>query len=138
MDYSHQHAADGPPRVGIFWGIPGERGSVAILEDFTPLDEAERYGGFLTHPGGHYEVWESWRSQRNSVAARRGLRKFVVESEYEDLPRGRIVYDVDRAVFVIYADRKLQKPNIVTKIVEAFGLTDQPYVIRSDQHYRTK
>lgn len=124
--------------MGIFWGVPGGHGNVVILEDFTSLDEAERYGDFLTHPSGHCEVWESWRSQRNSIAARRGLRKFVIDNEYENVPRGRIVYHVNSRVFVIYADRKLQKPSIVTKIAEAFGISDQPYVIRSDQHYRTR
>jgi len=32
-------------RVGIFWLLNGK-----LLIDSTPLDEAERYGDFLTHP----------------------------------------------------------------------------------------
>jgi len=35
-------------RVGIFWLANGK-----LLIDSTPLDEAERYGDFVTHPRGH-------------------------------------------------------------------------------------
>jgi len=50
--------------VGIFWGIPGPMNSWTLLVDSSSLVEAEPYGDFLTHPRGHYEMWEEWKERR--------------------------------------------------------------------------
>jgi len=47
------------PAVGIVWGVRDGNGPRRIVIDGTPLGKAEPYGDFLTHPRGHYEVWES-------------------------------------------------------------------------------
>ena len=43
-----------------------------------------------------------------------------------------------RATFVIYADRRLQKPDIIDALKTAFVLTESELIvrIRSDSHYR--
>jgi hypothetical protein len=38
------------------------------------------------------------------------LRALVRSYEYEDWPRGRIVFDQSRDLFILYADRKLLTP----------------------------
>lgn len=48
-----------------------------LVTDLTPLAEAEPYGAFLTHPRGHYEVWEGWRRLGPAGLARRGLPVLV-------------------------------------------------------------
>ncbi|OHV18250.1 hypothetical protein BK022_00320 [Methylorubrum extorquens] len=124
------------PNVGIFWGVPDKNGTTALAVDRTPLSEAEPYGDCLTHPGGHYEVWEAWSRLGPAGLQRRGLPPTITGFEYEECPRGRIVYDRKAEAFVIYADRRLQDAAMVTRIVEAFGLAKQRYSVRSDTHYR--
>ena len=67
------------PRVGIFWLL----GNGSLLVDSTPLAEAEPYGECLTHPRSHIDQWAEF--QRNAIVPR--------DTEYEEMPRGRVVYD---------------------------------------------
>ena len=124
--------------VGIFWGISEAGDAWALLTDATPLAEAEPYGDFLTHPRGHYETWERWKEQGSPIPADKSVAKAMTEHEYEDFPRGRIVYEAKTRRFIIYADRKLQGPSTMAAIVEAFKLTNRNFVVRSDLHYQSK
>jgi hypothetical protein len=119
------------PSVGIFWKI----GRVLVI-DHSTLDEAEAYGDCLTHAAGHYERWEAWQSLGASRLRSLGYPDDIVTSEYDDWPRGRIVHEVLATRFVLYADRRLQKPGIIAALTEAFRLEAQTVVIRSDAHYR--
>jgi hypothetical protein len=123
--------------VGIFWGIPEQDHSWTILIDATSLSEAEPYGDFLTHPRGHYEVWSQWQRRRAAPTARRSVLRAIVDHEYENFPRGRIVHDIKTGRFVVYADRRLQQGPVIASIAERFGLTPATYVVRSDAHYRS-
>jgi hypothetical protein len=58
--------------VGIFWGIPDSNRSWTLLIDATPFAEAEPYGDFLTHPRGHYDVWNNWQ-ELNAAALWNGV-----------------------------------------------------------------
>lgn len=122
--------------VGIFWGVPLGFG-FTLVTDATPLSVAEPYGDFLTHPRGHYEVWEAWRRLGGTGLTRRGLPAAIAFSEYEAFPRGRIVYDTKAEIFTIYADCKLQTAAFVEEITRAFGLSGKQCVVRSDAHYRS-
>jgi hypothetical protein len=124
-------AAAPAPSVGIFWKI----GHVLII-DHSTLDEAEAYGDCLTHATGHYERWEGWQALGASRLRSLGYPDDIVTSEYDDWPRGRIVYQVPANRFVLYADRRLQTPEITAALTEAFRLEAQTVVIRSDAHYR--
>jgi hypothetical protein len=131
-------ASKDTPCVGIYWGVPSQAGEISIVIDVSVLAEAEPYGDFLTHPRGHYDVWEAWRRLGPARLARRGLPDAILMHEYEDFPRGRVVYDGDRKRFVIYADRKLQTPSSIIEIVRAFHLEAEAYVVQSDLHYRSR
>jgi hypothetical protein len=119
------------PSAGIFWKI----GHVLVI-DHTILDEAEAYGDCLTHAAGHYERWEGWQALGASRLRRLGYPDGIITSEYDDWPRGRIVHQVPANRFVLYADQRLQRPEIIAPLTEAFGLQTQTVVIRSDAHYR--
>ncbi len=127
---------DAAPCVGIFWRVPTQEGSFLLVSDRTALDQAETYGDCLTHPRGHAEVWEAWRNLTVAGRKRIGVPEVVTFHEYEDFPRGRIVFSNLEKTFWIYADRRLQRPPIVTAIRHVFGLTALPCRIRSDLHYR--
>ena len=124
------------PSVGIFWGVPeGDR--TVLVTDRTPLAEAEVYGDCLTHPRGHHEVWEAWRRLGATALRRRGLPTAIASHEYEALPRGRVVYMREPALFTLYADRRLQSPETIVELVRLFGLAGEHHAVRSDAHYRT-
>ena len=123
--------------MGIFWGLRDGKGPRRIVIDSTPLVEAEPYGDFLTHPRGHYEVWEDWRRLGPAGLARHGLPTIIAWHEYEYFPRGRVVYDTHSSRFTIYADPKLQAPGLRCRLLAAFNLDLVLCDVRSDPHYRT-
>ncbi len=124
------------PHLGIFWCVPNGGGFILLI-DKVPLAEAEVYGDCLTHPRGHYEVWESWRRLGTRQRARRKPPSAVMIHEYEHFPRGRIVADGAGQCFTILADRKLHRPPFPAMIVDAFGLDPAFCILRADAHYRT-
>ncbi|MBY0251922.1 MAG: hypothetical protein K2X54_11155 [Methylobacterium organophilum] len=127
---------DIPPSVGIFWGVP-DGGRIVLVTDRTLLVEAEAYGDCLTHPRGHHEVWEAWRRLGATALRRRGLPPVIAGHEYEAFPRGRVVYMRGPALFTLYADRRLQRSELVAELLRVFGLGGQHHAVRSDAHYRT-
>jgi hypothetical protein len=106
--------ADSNGFVGIFWAIQ-EPGSAAVLvEHRCSLKEAEPYGTMLTCPHGHYEVSEQWRKA--------GERPAIAVSEYEEWPRGRIVYDTESGRFILYADTQiLRDPTLMAAVREIWA-----------------
>jgi hypothetical protein len=74
--------------LGIFWGIPDPDHSWHLLSDKASLAEAEPYGDFLTHPRGHYDVWNEWRKLSAKAIAKQAIPQTVADHEYEHFPRG--------------------------------------------------
>jgi len=124
-------------RLGIFWGIPDPDRRWAIVIDASLLAVAEPYGDFLTHSRGHYEIWEEWQRLRPAALTKRSVPPIILDHEYEDFPRGRIVYDTKTKLFIVYADRRLQHPNTIKDITERFDILPSQFVVRSDAHYRS-
>ena len=122
------------PYVGIFWGLHSDEG-LRLLFDQTPLRFAEAYGSCLTHLAGHYDVWERWRSEPIDAAAP-DVSAIVRRHEYDEVPRGRVVYQVEERVFWIYADRTLIDPVVTDEIKALFGLRGLACLLRIDPHYR--
>ena len=123
--------------VGIFWGIPNPDHSWSILIDKSSLADAEPYGDFLTHPRGHYDVWSNWQTLNAAALAKDDIPQAVTHHEYEEFPRGRIVYHVKTRHFIIYADRRLQRTEVLSDITNLFAIAPGTFVVRSDAHYRT-
>jgi hypothetical protein len=122
--------------VGIFWAVQ-EQGAPAILfEHRCSLNEAEPYGSMLTCAHGHYDVWEQWR--KNIATRSAGVTSPIAMSEYEEWPRGRIVYDTESERFVLYADAQiLRRPVLIAAIHEKFGLPTDRTDAKPDNHYRS-
>lgn len=125
-----------PPSVGIFWWVGATKVGGVLVTDATPLTEAEPYGDCLTHPRSHYEVWEGWKALSADSRVRHGIPGIILMHEYEEFPRGRIVYSKPQATFWVYADRRLQSTRVVSGITAVFGLSGERWVVRSDAHYR--
>jgi hypothetical protein len=111
----------GESRVGIFWVLNGEP-----LIDCAPLREGEPYGDHLTHPRGHAEVWERW--QRNGTV--------LPDMEYEEAPRGRVMYNTKTRRFTLLADKCiLRDKNVVRRIMSELRLPRSTET-GTDSHYR--
>jgi hypothetical protein len=110
------------PRVGIFWLLNG-----TLLIDGTLLSAAEEYGDFKTHPGSHISVWEQFR--QNGTAP--------PEMEYEEAPRGRVMYNTRTRRFTLFADKCILKDKrLVSHIVSKLNLPSKNTDSGTDSHYR--
>jgi hypothetical protein len=121
------------PHVGIFWLVQTSNGEPTLLAAGCPLDLAEAYGDCLTYSPGHYETWDHWRRDRTVDPA---LRAIVRSYEYEDWPRGRIVFDRTRDQFILCADRKLLTPATIAHIATHFHLRGDRTEVQTD-HYQS-
>ncbi|SEG64462.1 hypothetical protein SAMN04488144_13226 [Methylobacterium sp. 190mf] len=119
------------PAVGILWRVAD-----CLVLDRSVLAEAEPYGDCLTHPGGHYERWEAWQALSAPALRAAGLPAEIAVSEYDDWPRGRVVYEVPARRFVLYADRRLHGREIIDLLRKTFGLQSATVAVRADPHYR--
>jgi hypothetical protein len=122
------------PHLGIFWMVQTKNGAARLLAAGCPLEQAEPYGDFLTYGPGHYDTWTKWRRDRGIGPA---LRDIVRSHEYEDWPRGRIVFDRSKDRFILYADRKLMAPEMIAIIREHFHLPADRTSVKGDIHYKT-
>ncbi len=109
------------PRVGIVWLVRDK-----LLFDSTPLSEAEPYGDHLTHSRSHIKVWKQF--QRLGKAPR--------ESEYEEYPRGRVMYHPSPDEFTILADQCiLSRKDLITQIKKELHLPKNTKT-GTDLHYK--
>ena len=123
------------PSVGIFWVVEPRPGEARLLTAGCSLAAAEPYGDCLTYADGHYEVWERWRKTNDPDAA---LRAVARTFEYEDWPRGRLVFDRVRKRFILYADRKLMLPSTIAEIQMRFSILADQTTVETDFHYQSR
>jgi hypothetical protein len=110
------------PHVGIFWLLDSK-----LIIDATTLSKAEPYGTALTHPTSHIDHWT--RLQRTGAVP--------VEVEYEEPPRGRVVFDQREQRFHLLADKCiLGRREVVGRIMAALNLPIGKTTEGRDEHYR--
>ena len=110
------------PRVGIFWLVDDK-----LVMDNTLLSKAEDYGTFKVHPGDHCSVWEMF--QRGGTVP--------ADIEYEECPRGRVMYDTKTGRFRLLADRCiLRNKDAIRRIMSAMNLPSKHTDKGTDAHYR--
>jgi hypothetical protein len=109
------------PRVGIFWLYKRH-----LIVDETSLSDAERYGDVSGRPTSHIDHWTEL--QRN--------KSVLPELEYDEFPRGRVVYDNAAQQFILRADACiLRSSKLVRQIVRKLHLPPNTKTERDD-HYR--
>jgi hypothetical protein len=117
----NRHSPEDVPHVGIFWLLNGK-----LTIDSTPVGEAEPYGDHLTHPRSHVDVWGQWRLGG----------KVPSESEYEEFPRGRVMYNTKTQRFTLLADRCiLRDKGVVSRIMSELHLPSKNTDKGTDAHY---
>lgn len=109
------------PKVGIVWVVGGR-----LVIEATPVNEAEEYGDFKIHPRDHCTVW--------GILQRAGTVPH--EMEYEEPPRGRVMYNTKTRQYKLLADKCiLSKKVLVTKIRSQMHLPKDTRT-STDEHYR--
>ena len=105
--------------IGLFWVVDGKVLSRKSLPQAAPV-----VCGKADIAADHFSTW-------------RALRPAQAPVSYDYHPRGRVIYDTEQNVFMIYADRCLIKNKRMMKKIEAeFGLASVPREIHSDAHYQ--
>ena len=110
------------PELGIFWVDAS-----GMYAESIPLNKADDYGDFKVFSGSHYDSWEK---------AMRANPKWD-GMEYEEVPRGRVVYKKDpkKPEFVVYLPKKILKYK--NKVMSRFNLpASHVRIDTSDEHYQ--
>lgn len=111
------------PELGIFWIDD----SGTMFAESVSLGDAEDYGDFRIFGGDHFSSWDK---------AVRANPKWD-GLEYDEVPRGRVVYkrDPKKPVFIVYLSKRIGKYR--NKVVDRFNLP-AGYVRFdfSNEHYR--
>ncbi|RWD29375.1 MAG: hypothetical protein EOS34_28020 [Mesorhizobium sp.] len=124
-------------KVGFFWIVSDRLGRDAILGEAIEVANAETYGDFLTHPGGHYDFWEQMKLRGPAWLRPRNLSALLLSTEYEDWPRGRVVFSLVTKHPTIFADRRiLTQPSRLQKVCMMFQIVESHFDRRTDTHYR--
>jgi hypothetical protein len=111
----------GQPKVGIFWLFNGQ-----LIFDTSLLSDGEDDGEFIDHPTGHTDYWEEL--QRLGVVPR--------DVDYEEPPRGRVLFKKKSGRFALYADRCiLKKESAVKQIMNAMRLPARQTDVGTDGHF---
>jgi hypothetical protein len=123
-------------KVGYFWIVMDRAGRDAILGEAIEVAGAEMYGDLFTHPGGHCEFWEKIKRRGPAWLRSRNLTAALLSTEYEDWPRGRVVFSPSQYRFIAYADPRIQKPERIALVREMFDLPGVGLVVFGDSHYQ--
>ncbi|MCH5184562.1 MAG: hypothetical protein J1F64_00410 [Oscillospiraceae bacterium] len=113
-------------KVGAFYVIKGE-----VWSDATPVRDgvAGSTARFVDGKLGHWDLWYG-------VVA--PLLNFSDEYEYDDFPRGRVIFDKSKGKYKIIADQKiLNDPSILKKVISEFNLKANSYFTETDEHYQS-
>ena len=87
-----------------------DRGRVALIACAVPLAEAVPYSDMLTIETGHSDHWAALARRGGSGLRSGGIPSAPLWSEYDEWPRGRVLFDRTSGRFIIRADRQLHSP----------------------------
>ena len=129
---------DGPREgmVGPFW-IVEDRGRAVLIAHAVLLTEAVPYGNMLTVELGHSEFWSKLACCGGRSLNAGGIPSAPIWSEYEEWPRGRVLYDCLAQVFVIRADRQLLAGPFMRLVTDRFCIPVEGTNVLLDDHYRS-
>ncbi|MDV6327056.1 hypothetical protein Q5L94_03240 [Idiomarina sp. Sol25] len=113
-------------KIGVFWFFDGE-----VLGEKTQLSEAQQsLPGLLDSDATHVAVWEKYGNFTDSSP-------ILAHYDYQDIPRGRVLYQLRKQRFIVYLDKALISKEVKSAIAEYFGFTPHQADWKSDLHYTT-
>jgi hypothetical protein len=97
------------PRIGIFW-LHVKDGSVKIFHSIPiTLEFGQDYGSFIVAAQEHYNTWESLKPH--------GI--VPENSQYENLPRGRVAYDKETKEYVVYHGKWINSMSGIKSVIKS-------------------
>lgn len=125
--------------IGIFWLVPtGQK--IVLLAHAIPPEAGEEYGDCVTSPLGHYMAREAMRRGRGAPGLLTpdtpATRAVIRTHDYEEWPRGRVVFERPAARFIVYADR--QAFAHAETIRARFALPDETRFLNDSHYTRSK
>lgn len=108
--------------IGIFWYWNDQ--VISIAHSFSLL-EADSIG-FIDSSYTHVDYWSVLQKEY------RELNSY----EYEQIPRGRIIFDTNKEKYLIYLDRTLLYKSKLAKLCAFFNLEENKVIPKTDPHYR--
>jgi hypothetical protein len=110
------------PKVGIFWFYKR-----TLLTASAPLDKGVETSDSVNGPFDHIDFWPILQRQHPKLR----------QLEYEDVPRGRVLFLKATRTFDIYMDKRLHTPTFKRQLLAAFDLPKSRTRYRTDPHYTT-
>ena len=122
-NYSKMKKEAGQPCVGIFW----IRNTGQTIDFPKPLNTIHGVSNFFDSPDTHYNMWNRVRTTFPEFAGK----------EYEEVPRGRVIFDGNSQRFKVYVPSDLVNTIIKNNIISGFGLPVAKVDFIGDSHYIT-
>lgn len=117
--------------IGIFW-IYNKNSHNHVIGKSIDLSEGdENVPGLIDSPDDHINVWENDKSWQNPFYE-------LVGTEYQTIPRGRVIYSTKSQKAIVYMDKQLHEKSIKNLIKDFFHLNTTPIVWSVDDHYTTE
>lgn len=112
--------------VGVFWGYADQ-----VFGKARPVDEGqEGVKGLVDSPDDHVTVWEGPEGYRRMFPQLHG-------QDYQDIPRGRVLFQRGTQRPLVYLDRSLNQTVWRERIARFFDFEANQATWRSDLHYTT-
>jgi hypothetical protein len=108
--------------VGIFWWWRSR-----LLAESVVVAAGVAFNGGVHGGRDHVKVWP--RFQRRYPV--------LIDTDYIDIPRGRVLYLQSAHQFIVYLDRKLATPKVKAAVLAAFALPRRGTKFEFDPHYTT-
>jgi hypothetical protein len=113
---------DSTPKLGIYWWHKGR----FVLTLDTPLQDIPVVGDFIDIETGHEQYWLYARDRLHGLA----------HKEYDEVPRGRIIYSTPDGVYRVYGPGKLMRSKRFRQsVIKKFQLPWLSVKFYSDDHY---
>ncbi len=108
--------------VGIFWVI---NGTITFKKESKNLElekkkEVVKTSGVIDSEYGHFTEWNKYLASK------------YLDGDFATYPRGRVVYDVNKIMHIIYVDECIKEKEIL-KLVNIFDVDN--YIVAYDDHY---
>jgi hypothetical protein len=116
---------DKEPQVGIFWTYDDRLFHV----ESSPVSRGVKTLVGVDYAVGHYAAW--------FVMEKRGILDDLpnaLQDEYDSIPRGRVVYLVQKEVFVIYHGDDFND-GIFKELIDTLNLPPERTYDEVDEHY---
>jgi hypothetical protein len=113
--------------IGVFWVYQH-----TVFGKRAPIEAGEEaVKGMVDSPYDHVDVWETDTDYRRNFPE-------LVQAEYQQIPRGRVLYQTGKGVPVVYLDSTLNTPPVRELIARFFEFPVEQASWQKDAHYTTR